>query len=110
MRPLRVVSIACGVVVGLFFVMAALFYLVAQVAFDPTATAKAKGAAEGWTEQDLGVVRYESSNDIFGGVADVELVVKGQDPPKTIRVDLRRPMWLPYWEVVSYEESPPQQE
>ena len=71
----------------------------------PVDAAKDKCVEQGWQEQDLIVMGFKSSGGIFSRSGRVQFQTKNQGPPKTIRVELRKPVYSLRWQVVEYDES-----
>lgn len=101
-----------SVVVGLvsLFLLVGLFVIVNAVA-DAGHTAavdaaRAHCAAMGWPSERLAVDKYSSSRGPFGSRAVIDFRVEGTDPPKVLRVELRKPMNVLGWQPTSIGEAP----
>jgi hypothetical protein len=97
MKHRAVIGTAVGCVALLFLIDQA-FHLAAG---NPVAAATVKTVAEGWQEQDLGQLRVRTSYAFFGSTGQVEFYVRNSKPAKTIRVNLRRPMYSSKWQVTA---------
>lgn len=102
MKYRRIILTACGACVALPLMIALAFDFAAG---DPLGAAKARMVAEGWQEKDLAWPRFRTSGGLFGGTGQVEFQLPGSTPPKTIRVEMQRPMFSANWQVVAFEDS-----
>lgn len=78
-----------------------LFQVLSSSAVD---AALAAAIARGEAEQQLQISESKDSNAPLGGWATVLLRSNADDEAHTIEVQLRRPMWSPYWRVDRYGE------
>lgn len=67
--------------------------------------AMAKCVEQGWQEEDLAVLRFQTSWGTGGSRGHIEFRSKNQNPASTIRVELRKPLFSLNWEVVNYDEG-----
>lgn len=68
--------------------------------------ARARCAEQGWPADRLAVAKYARTGTVlFGDDATVEFLVRGTDPPKRLRVTLRRPAFLLGWQVEDCQEQ-----
>jgi uncharacterized membrane protein YphA (DoxX/SURF4 family) len=93
---------AVGLLVALF--LANLF--VAALS-DPVAAAAAYCAGRGWDRQELQMRRWKMTSGWsgFDRRGEVEFEVKGTNPPKVLRVAVRRPHSFTGWQVLDYTET-----
>ena len=111
MRYVRIGLVACGVCLVLVMFTASASFILGLTAPIPVDVAKAKAMALGWNDQDLDLLGYQTSHrSFFGSTGRVEFRVKGSNPSKTIRVQLRRPMYTRTWQVTQYTGDIPMSE
>jgi hypothetical protein len=72
----------------------------------PVDAALAECQGKGWQADDLGLYNSQVWNNYgLGSTASVALKSKDPNRPKTVRVQLRRWINLPNWDVVDYKEE-----
>ena len=103
MKTRRIILAGCGICLGILLLIGLTFDLLSP---GPVPVAKEKSVAEGWEEQKLSLLSFQTSGGLFGSTGHVEFQVQGSNPPKTIRVEMQRPMYSPNWQVVGFKESP----
>ena len=89
-----------------------LLLLLASVAvtwLQPSAVevARARCLSEGWRAEDLVLREYRGTGTLFNQRETVEFQVKGAQPPKTVRVELRKPVYFLGWQVMEVGEEIP---
>jgi hypothetical protein len=96
MKPARVVAILLAVLL--------VASLVARY-LQPSAVevARAWCVEQGLREEDVAVTGYRGSGHLFGETETVSVLVRGADPPRRLRINLRRPVYFLGWEVVGHE-------
>jgi hypothetical protein len=105
MKSLRIALVVCGVCLLVLLFIGSASFIVGLAAPIPVDVAKAKAVALGWNDQDLDLLGYQTSHLSFiGSTGQVEFRIKGSDPSKTIRVQLRRPMYTRTWQVTDFTE------
>jgi hypothetical protein len=95
---------AVGIRVGVLLLLLA---SVAAALLRPSAVevARARCLADGWRAEDLGLRGYRGTGVLFGRREVVEFQVIGAAPPKTVLVELRKPVYFMGWQVVEVREE-----
>lgn len=101
----KLFSITLGVCLGLFLVID---FIAGAVSSDLLAinAASAICREKGWQDGDLAPRNSEVFGWLLGKTAHIEMTTKNRNPPKTIRVTLRKTINLLEWHVVDYNEEP----
>ena len=84
--------------------------LVTLSVFSPTLVdaAQTKCTDEGWQEQNLTLLGFTSSGGLFGRSGRVEFTATNKNVTKTIKIELRKPMFAIRWQVIRYDEKTPE--
>ena len=69
--------------------------------------ARARCVSEGWRAEDLVLREYRGTGTLFNQRETVEFQVKGAQPPKAVRVELRKPVCFLRWQVMEVGEEIP---
>ena len=102
MKKLKLVLSAVLFIFGVVVVCA---FVMNNLAPSPVTAAKAHTVAQGWADNELSLLGFETSARIAGSQGTVRL--KGNKPNRqeTIRVELRKALFATKWQVVEYNES-----
>ena len=106
MKPLRIILAGCTVVIALLMAIVFAFSFAAP---SPEDAAKASAIGKGWHQEQLSLLRSQTTNSLFGGTAHVEFTapIGSSHASKIIRVDLMRPVYSSNWRISAYEEAGP---
>ena len=69
--------------------------------------ARVRCLSEGWRPEDLVLREYRGTGTLFNQRETVEFQVKGAQPPKAVRVELRKPVCFLRWQVMEVGEEIP---
>ena len=69
--------------------------------------ARTRCLSEGWRAEDLVLREYRGTGTLFNQRETVEFQVKRAQPPKTVRVELRKPVYFLGWQVMEVGEEIP---
>jgi hypothetical protein len=99
MKRARVILGVCV----LLLVLASVAATLSQPSSVDAARAAAVGA--GWRAEGLVLLGYRGTGTLFNQRETVEFLVQGAQPPKTVRVELHKPVYFLGWQVVDVREE-----
>tara|TARA_R110002072_G_scaffold13481_1_gene56648 strand:+ start:78796 stop:79140 length:345 start_codon:yes stop_codon:yes gene_type:complete len=102
MKKLKLILSA---VLFVFGVLITCTFVINNLAPSPVTAAKAHSVEQGWTDNELSLLGFETSAKVSGSEGTVRLKGNKPDRQETIRVELRKPLFATTWQVVKYDES-----
>ncbi|TWT55155.1 hypothetical protein Pla22_28090 [Rubripirellula amarantea] len=102
---MKKLTLILSAVLFVFGALLASAFVMNNFAPSPVTAAKDHSVDQGWAENELSLLSFETSSKIAGSQGTVRL--KGSKPNRqeTIRVELRKSLFGPKWQVVEYSAS-----
>ena len=92
-------------VLFVFGVLLVCLFVMNNLAPSPVTAAKAHSVEQGWSDNELSLLEFETSAKMSGSQGTVRLKGSKSNRQEIIRVELRKSLFATKWQVVDYDES-----